>query len=201
MTRFQRWFLYVSTFVAASSGLAYFGMKRFLEPVDEWAVINHPLEPWALKLHILSAPLMLFAVGLITTNHIWRSLRSSLPTGRRSGLLATATFVPLAAGGYLIQVVTNPPALEVLSWTHLLLGLGCVWALAAHRRVLRPRRLKKRRPGALPVLRSPAPPAGQPVARGSESRRRPATLRRARGPRSDGARQPGRAESETTPVP
>ena len=151
MTRFQRWFLYSSTAAAATSGVLYFCMKRFLEPVDPWAVINHPLEPWALKVHILSAPVMLFAVGLITSNHIWRSLKSKLPTGRRSGIAATVAFVPLALGGYLIQIVTAPVALEVLSWTHVVLGLTCAWALAAHRRVLRPRRLK-RRPGALRVL-------------------------------------------------
>lgn len=153
MTRFHRWFLYLTALVAAVSGVAYFGMKRFLEPADPWAVINHPLEPLALKLHILSAPVFLFAVGLITTQHIWRSLRSSLPTGRVSGLSAALTFVPLVLSGYLIQVVTAPLALEVLAWSHLGLGLVCVWALAAHRKVLKPRRVRRSRPGALPVVR------------------------------------------------
>jgi hypothetical protein len=159
VTRFHRWFLYGTAAVAASSGAAYFWMKRFLQPVDEWAVINHPLEPWALKLHVLSAPLMLFAVGLITTNHIWRNLTSSLPTGRQSGLAATLTFVPLVFTGYLIQVVTSPTAADVLGWSHLVLGAVCAWALAVHRTVLRPKRLKRRRRGALPVVRI-APEAG-----------------------------------------
>lgn len=163
MTRFQRWFLYLSTAVAAVSGVVYFCMKRFLTPLDPWAVINHPLEPWALKLHIISAPIMLFAVGLITTQHIWRSLKSSLPTGRRSGLIATAVFVPLVATGYLIQVFTNATVLEVLAWSHLVLGITIAWALAAHRRVLRPRRLKRRH-GSLPVLKADGPdePADAP---------------------------------------
>lgn len=156
MTRFQRWLLYCSTAVAAVSGVVYFWMKRFMTPVDPWAVINHPLEPWALKVHILSAPVMLFAVGLITTQHIWRSLKSSLPTGRRSGLVATVGFAPLVVTGYLIQVVTSPLVLEILAWTHLTLGLAFAWALASHRRVLRPRRLKRRR-GSLPVLEAVSP--------------------------------------------
>lgn len=153
MTRFHRWFLYGTTALATLSGGAYVWMKRFMDPVDEWAVINHPLEPWALKLHILSAPLMLFAVGLITTNHIWRSLRSSLPTGRQSGLAVTLTFVPLVFTGYLIQVVTSPTVADILGWSHLVLGAVCAWAMAAHRTVLRPRRLKRHRRGALPVVR------------------------------------------------
>ncbi len=154
MTRFHRWFLYGSTIVTAASGLTYFVMKRFLESSDPWAVINHPLEPWALKLHILSAPLMLFATGLITTQHIWRSLKSSLPTGRHSGRAASYAFVPLVLSGYLIQAITSPLTLEVLAWAHLALGVVAAGAIGAHRVTLHSRR--KQRKGALPVL--PLPP-------------------------------------------
>lgn len=154
MTRFQRWFLYVSTAAATVSGVGYFYMKRFMTPADPWAVINHPLEPWLLKAHILTAPLMLFAVGLITTQHIWRSLKSSLPTGRRTGLVATLTFVPLVVSGYLIQIVASQLLLDVLGWTHLVLGLLCAVAIFEHRRLVKGR---KRRPGRdqLPVIRVP----------------------------------------------
>ena len=161
MTRFQRWFLYGSTLVTAASGITYFVMKRWLEPVDAWAVINHPLEPWALKVHILSAPLMLFAVGLITTQHILRSLKSSLPTGRRSGLIAWYAFGPLVLSGYLIQAITSPLSLEVLAWAHLVLGIGAAGAIGVHRGVLGGSLYsvlsgrRKRRKDALPVLRLP----------------------------------------------
>lgn len=150
MTRFQRRLLYASTLIATASGTAYFIMKRFMTPVDTWAVINHPLEPWALKLHVLSAPVMLFAVGLITTQHIWRSIRSRLPTGRGSGMIAVATFMPLVLSGYLLQTSTSTTALDILSWGHLALGLICAAALPAHRIAVKGRRRK--RPGALPVL-------------------------------------------------
>ena len=151
MTRFQRWLLYGSTIVATASGVTYFVMKRFMTPVDPWAVINHPLEPWALKLHILSAPIMLFASGLITTQHIWRSMRSNLPTGRNSGLVAVGTFAPLVVTGYLIQTFTSPTTLTALGWGHLVLGLACSAAVLTHRLVLKGRR-RRRRPGTLPVL-------------------------------------------------
>lgn len=156
MTRFHRWFLYGSTIATALSGIAYFVMKRFLESDDPWAVINHPLEPWALKAHILSAPLMLFAVGLIATHHIWRSLRSRLPTGRRSGLIASYAAGPLVVSGYLIQVITSPPTLEILAWAHLVLGVGVATAIGLHRAVLHGRR--RQRKGALPVVQLPAEP-------------------------------------------
>ncbi len=156
MTGFQRWFLYGSTVVTAVSGITYFVMKRFLEPLDPWAVINHPLEPWALKAHILSAPLMLFAVGLITTQHIWRSLKSSLPTGRHSGRIVSYVFGPLVLSGYLIQVTTSPLTLEVLAWTHLVLGVVGAAAIGVHRGALHGRR--RQRKGALPVLQLPTQP-------------------------------------------
>ena len=145
MTTFQRQFVYISTIAAFISGVLYIGLRTFAEPEDPWAIVNHPLEPWALKAHILTAPIMLFAVGLITAQHIIRSLRSSLPNGRQSGLL---------------QTVISPLVTSILSWTHLGLGLICAVALAIHWRVLQGRRLK-RRPGALPVLRLPSEESDQ----------------------------------------
>ena len=151
MTQFHRWFLYISTIVTAVSGVTYIYMKRFMTTDDPWAVINHPLEPWALKVHIIFAPAMLFAVGLIATNHIWRSLKSNLPTGRKSGVWATFTFFPLVLTGYLIQIVINELSLEVLSWSHLGLGLLCTWAILAHRYVLKPFMKRRKRSGTLPL--------------------------------------------------
>ena len=155
MTTFQRQFVYISTIAALISGVLYIGLRTFAEPADPWAIVNHPLEPWALKAHILTAPIMLFAVGLITAQHIIRSLRSSLPTGRQSGLIMTVLFGPLALTGYLLQTVISPLMTSILSWSHLGLGLICAVALLIHWRVLQGRRLK-RRPGALPVLRLPS---------------------------------------------
>lgn len=154
MTRFQRWFLYVTTALATLSGVGYFYMKRFLTPLEPWAVINHPLEPWFLKAHILTAPLMLFAVGLITTQHIWRSLKSSLPTGRKTGLAATIAFGPLVLTGYLIQTVASPMAIDVLGWTHLVLGLVSAFAIFEHRRLVRGRKRRRGRDD-LPVITLP----------------------------------------------
>jgi len=150
VTRFQRWFLYWSSAAAFVSGVAYFWMKHFLDPAEPWAVINHPLQPWALKAHILTAPLMLFAVGMITTRHIWRSLRSKLPTGRRTGVVAAFSFGPLVLTGYLMQTATATMVADLLGWTHLALGIGCTAAIALHPLFVRGRR--RRRPGSLPVL-------------------------------------------------
>lgn len=145
MTRFQRLLFWVSTAATTVSGLVYFWMKYFLVASDPWAVANHPLQPLMLKLHILAAPIMLFAVGLISTDHIWRHIRSGLPTGRRTGVLTGAVFGPLVLSGYLIQAVTAPSPLAVVTWGHIGLGVACGAGVVLHQYAVR-RRVRVRAP-------------------------------------------------------
>lgn len=167
MNRFQRLFLWWSSATTAVSGLSYGWMKYLLKPAQPWAAVNHPLEPWMLKLHILTAPLMIFSVGLIASNHIWRHWKSRLPTGRRTGVLTGAAFGPLVLTGYLIQAVTVPWALEGLTWIHVGLGLSCTAGLFMHRLFVRRRRAP--RPGRLPVV--PLPPAQEQTVPSTVTRR------------------------------
>ena len=183
MNPFRRRLLWGSTLLTAVSGLAYFYIRQFMEPVDEWAIIHHPLEPWILKAHILVAPVMLFAVGMVTWDHVWRHIRSGIPTGRRSGWAVTAAFGPLVVSGYLLQTITGPELRSVVAWLHLGLGLICSLAFASHRRVLRRRRRSRIRSG-LPVLRPDSLTAHQ-HGTGPESARSPG-----RPPRT-GRRVPG----------
>ena len=71
-------------------------------------MINHPLEPWFLKSHIVFAPVFVFAIGLIVTRHIVPHIREGVDRGRRSGLAMVWMLLPMAVSGYLIQVVTAP---------------------------------------------------------------------------------------------
>lgn len=151
MNRFQRRLLWWSTLLTALTGGVYAWMKHMMEPVDEWAVINHPLQPWVLKAHILVAPVMVFAVGLVTMSHIWPLLKSGLPRGRQTGIWTAATFGPLVLTGYLIQAITIPLPLAVVSWTHLALGVVVTAAFLGHR-VAVGRRIRQRK-GALQVLK------------------------------------------------
>lgn len=154
MNRFQRRLLWWSTLLTALTGGVYAYMKHLMEPLNEWAVINHPLQPWVLKAHILVAPVMVFAVGLVTMSHIWPLLKSGLPKGRQTGIWTAATFGPLVFTGYLIQAVTIPVLLAVVSWTHLGLGAVVTAALLGHR-VAVARGIRQRR-GQLKVLRMAA---------------------------------------------
>ncbi len=133
MSRFERWFVWITTGGTLATGLVYWWMKDILEPADPWAVINHPLQPWVLKGHILIAPLLVFAVGLIASRHIWRHYRLGVRKGRRSGLLAASTFGLMVLSGYLIQVLTAETVVRLLGWTHLTLGVVFSAGVAVHR--------------------------------------------------------------------
>ena len=139
MTPFQKWFLWTTSIVTGASGLALWWMDSFMEPVAEWAVINHPLQPWMLKAHLLAAPLLVFAVGLIGAGHIWKHFRAPVRRARHSGLLTMWMLAPMALSGYLIQVVTVPAVLRALAWIHIGTGLAYLVGLAGHRVALRAR--------------------------------------------------------------
>jgi hypothetical protein len=129
MTRFERWTVWVGIAAVVGSGVAYGILRYLLATTDEWGVASHPLEPVALKLHVLSAPLLVFAVGLIAVRHILDHLRQGVRPGRRSGLAAVASVIPMIASGYAIQVVTDERWLVWLAWVH---GVtGAVFAVGA----------------------------------------------------------------------
>jgi hypothetical protein len=161
VTRCERWTVWGGTVALTITGLALAGMKYLLEPTEEFAVVNHPLQPLALKLHILSAPVLVFGLGLIATRHVLPHLRAGVRSGRRSGLVAALVVVPMILTGYLIQVVTNIPLLTALAWSHL--GLGTLFGAAAGAHAVAARLRRRTQPF------SPWP-AKSPRVRGRKSR-------------------------------
>lgn len=138
MNPFQKWLVWITSAVTGVTGVAYWWMRYRMAPLDEFAVINHPLQPWMLKAHILAAPVMVFAIGIIAVEHIWRHYRLGVPSGRRSGLLSTWVLAPLVLSGYLIQTVTHVGWLEAMAWAHLATGVAYLVGLLLHHPVLRP---------------------------------------------------------------
>jgi hypothetical protein len=176
MSRFERWSVWTTTAAMLSTGVVYWWMKEVMTPSEPWAVINHPLQPWMLKAHILVAPLLVFSVGLITSRHIWRHYRAGVRNGRRSGAAATLTFAALVATGYALQVFTAELLLRGLMWGHL--GLGIIYSLgvAAH----------------WPATRGAAPRRAQPEPRPSLRRQRTPALGESRIPEHDMRRRDDR---------
>jgi hypothetical protein len=140
---FERWSVWTTSALTALTGVVYAWMKYLLTVEDPFAVVNHPLQPLVLKLHILVAPLLVFALGVIAVRHVWRHYQARVRTGRRSGILTGLVVVPMVFTGYLIQAVTQATLLEVIVWTHV--GTGLVYAVGAvaHHLVLRRPRWKQ----------------------------------------------------------
>lgn len=118
MTRFERWTVWVGIAAVVGSGVAYGILRYLLASTDAWGVTSHPLEPVALRLHVLSAPLLVFALGLIALRHILDHLRQGVRQGRRSGLASVASVTPMIGSGYALQVVTDERWLVALAWVH-----------------------------------------------------------------------------------
>lgn len=153
MTRFERWSVWSTSVATIGTGIGLVWAKYFVASADPWSVINHPLEPWFLKAHIIVTPLLVFSIGLIATRHIWRHLRSATPSGRKSGIVTLITLAPMTLTGYLIQVVTLQGWLQALAFTHIALGMLYAVGLALHWPRVRANRPAARRRSS----RSPAP--------------------------------------------
>ncbi|HSH74776.1 MAG TPA: hypothetical protein VLA09_03745 [Longimicrobiales bacterium] len=141
MRPFAKWLLWTGSIATGATGVVYFWMDRMLEPLNEWAVINHPLQPFVLKAHLLVAPVLVFGIGLVATDHIWRYFRGTIRRARRSGLSATWIIVPMIFSGYLVQAVTQEIWLEVVAWVHIGGGAAYLVSLGAHQLAVRRSRL------------------------------------------------------------
>ncbi len=138
MRPIQRWLLGISTLLTATTGGAYWWMQNMLAPLDPWAAINHPLQPLVLKLHILVAPVLVFAVGMVALEHIWKHLKHSVKRARRTGLGTLIALGPMVLSGYLLQAVTIPFWLELVVGLHLVSGLGYTLLFVGHGVLTRP---------------------------------------------------------------
>jgi cobalamin biosynthesis protein CobD/CbiB len=132
MNRFERWSLWVSAALASVSGIGLFWLKYLVTSDDPWAVINHPLQPWFLKVHVVATPLLVFALGLVTTRHIWHHWRNGNGRGRTSGAGTALLTVPMVLTGYLIQAVTHVGLLRALAISHIALGILFAIGFALH---------------------------------------------------------------------
>jgi hypothetical protein len=111
--------VHVSTLLVGGTGLVYAWMLYLLEPADEFSILNHPQQALMQHAHIWFAPLMIFAIGMIWSRHIWRHMQSGRRAGRRTGLLLLGTLLPMVASGYLLQTSVGESWRGVWMWVHL----------------------------------------------------------------------------------
>ena len=132
MKRWEAWWNHAALIAVSLSGFAY-GIFKYLVPnPDPDSRIGHPWQPAIMKMHILAAPLALFAIGLIFRRHALARMRSGERNGRRTGAAMFWLLLPLAVTGYLIEVFVETAAVRAAAWSHLGLGLAFLLGYAFH---------------------------------------------------------------------
>jgi hypothetical protein len=119
MTSTQKWLLGLATSVLALTAGVYALFKYlgaalsirfpalFPAPDDAFSAVQHPLQPWALDLHILAAPVLVFGIGWIFKDHVVAKLASKSAPLRASGIASLALIAPMVVSGYLLQMVAH----------------------------------------------------------------------------------------------
>ena len=132
MTRWEKWTLHVLTMVVTATGIGFFVMKYLMESQDPFAVINHPLQPWLLSLHILTAAPFVLVGGIVFRSHVAGKLGRRGGPNRRSGWLAFLSFPVMVLSGYLLQVVADPVIARATLVVHLSSSGTFAIGFAAH---------------------------------------------------------------------
>lgn len=156
MSRWEAWLVHLATVLVGGTGVVYAWMRYLLPPADPYAVVNHPLQPTVQHLHVLLAPLLVFAAGLIFREHVWKHWRRGVERRRTSGLGLLFVLVPMIVSGYLIQTATGET--WRLAWVVIHCATGGLWlaAYAAHALEGWRRRSRRRRPARAAAESEPA---------------------------------------------
>jgi hypothetical protein len=127
VSRFEAWSTHAATLLVGGTGLVYAWMRYLMHPADPFAVVNHPLQPLVQHLHILLAPLLVFAAGMMWHHHAWSYWRRGVERHRRSGGSMILTLVPMVASGYLIQTTVDGDWRRI--WVIVHLAASGLWLL------------------------------------------------------------------------
>ncbi len=117
MSPLERWSLHLAALATGGTGLMDGLLRWFGVRVGEFGPEAHPWLATAQHLHVLTAPLLVFCLGVMVRGHLWSRLGKGLE-GRRTGLGAAFLIAPMVLSGYGIQVVTSPTWRSGLAWVH-----------------------------------------------------------------------------------
>jgi hypothetical protein len=121
MTSLERWSLHLAAWLTGVTGLIYGWLRYYGQRSGEFGMEAHPLQSVLQHLHVLAAPLLVFALGMLVRGHVLPMWRAGRPAGRLSGILLALILGPMVASGYVVQVVA--------AWIH---GVSSLLFLAGY---------------------------------------------------------------------
>jgi len=127
MNRLERQVQYLANLLVGGTGIVYATMRYFMTAADEWAVVNHPWQPHVQHLHILVAPLLVFACGLVWGRHVSTNWANS-ERRQFSGHGLVLMMVPMIVSGYLIQTTVTDSWRQ--AWIAVHLVASAAWTLS-----------------------------------------------------------------------
>ena len=139
MSRGEAWLVHLANLLVGGSGLVYAYFRYLAAPEDPFALLN-PLAGLWQHLHVIAAPLLVFAVGMIARSHAWTGLRLGMPSRRRSGILLIGLAAPMILSGYLLQTAVDEPWRRI--WIALHLASSTLWLAGTVAHLLSPRPAK-----------------------------------------------------------
>ncbi|HJW07986.1 MAG TPA: hypothetical protein VJ483_00025 [Holophagaceae bacterium] len=122
----------LTALLTAATGLGYGWLRYFGQVQGDFGPEPHHLQPLLQHLHVLTAPLLLFTLGVIVRGHLWTKLRSGRTEARRTGFLIGLLLAPMVLSGYGVQVATDAGWRTGLAWVHGISSLIFLLAHAAH---------------------------------------------------------------------
>lgn len=133
MTRTEKVLIHGSTWAVTGTGLVYGWMRYFMHSDDPFSVVNHPWQPMALSWHVMAAPLLVFAMGLIAQDHIFARIKNEPPVpSRRSGLTGALLVVPMILSGYGLQVASEVLTRKILVGVHVVSSVMFILVYVVH---------------------------------------------------------------------
>src|SRR5688500_3367794 len=125
MTRWEIWLQHVANLLVGGTGLGYAWFRYFQKPLDEFSQASHPLQIVFQDLHVLTAPLLVFACALIWRSHVLQQLEQKNSGKRVSGWTLIVAMAPMIVSGYFIQVAAQDIWRD--TWVAIHLVASAVW--------------------------------------------------------------------------
>lgn len=138
MTKNEARNLHISAALVGVTGLIYGWMRYFAESDDEFSIVSHPWQPEFHAAHLVTAPLLVFACGLVWRAHVWLRIKNDFRPRRKTGLILALSVAPMILSGYALQVAVEEVWRNIWIVTHVATSL--IWLLAYCVHQLAPRR-------------------------------------------------------------